>query len=275
MRTITTFLIVTCTALTLVGCRAKHNQDGSQVASLKQPELTPDEMCQASAKDAKSPLGLTIAALMKSTSTPDCAAMFAKLPSQKDIQLSNRGLSNLSPLRYAEAVESLDITQNAVVDLTAIARLANLQRLYAASNKITGLPVPNQWSKMFELNVSANQINDISAVMSMTALESFDISDNQVQTIVALGNVPTLKVLFANNNRIRDLSPLSYTAGLEQVHLEKNQVFDLKPLADLRELRYVKYLNFRDNPINRAGCPIIGDSTAITTYCQNLFVNRN
>ena len=275
MRTITNFLLVTYTALNLVGCRAKHNQGDSQVASLKQPELTPDEMCQASLKDAKSPLGITIAALMKSTNTPDCAAMFAKLPSQKEIQLSNRGLSTLSPLCYAEAVESLDITQNAVVDLTPIARLSNLQRLYAASNKITGLPVPNQWSKIFELNVSANQITDISAVMSMAALESFDISDNQVQTILALGNVPTLKVLFASNNRIRDLSPLAYTAGLEQIHLDKNQVFDLKPLADLKELRYVKYLNFRDNPINRSGCPIIGDSPAITTYCQNLFVDRN
>jgi len=275
VRTITTTLLVTYAALHLTGCRAKHSQDSSQVAGLKQPELTPEEMCQASAKDAKSPLGITITALIKSTGTPDCAAMFAKLPSQKELQLSKRGITTLSPLRLAEAVEMLDITQNAVTDLTPIARLANLQRLYASNNKITGLPVPNQWGKIFELNVSANQITDISAVMSMTALESFDISDNQVQSIVALGNVPTLKVLFANNNRVRDLSPLAYTAGLEQIHLENNAVFDLRPLADLRELRYVKYLNFRNNPINRSGCPIIGDSTAITTYCQNLFVDRN
>ncbi len=275
MRTITSTILITCTAIQLISCRATHKQDGSQVASLKQPELTPDEMCQASAKEPKSPLGLTVAALIRDTKSADCAGMFAALPSKKDIQLSNRGITLLSPLRYAEALESLDVTQNAVTDFSPIAHLTNLQRLYAANNKITALPVPNQWGKLIELNVSGNQITDISAVMSMTALESLDFSDNQVQTVVALGNVPSLKVLYANNNRVRDLSPMAYTTALEQIQMENNIVFDLKPLADLKELRYVKYLNFRGNPINRSGCPIIGDSTAITTYCQNLFVDRN
>ncbi len=237
--------------------------------------VDPSNTCQAAKQNPDAPLAHTVNTLIRTMAAADCEAMMVRLAQVHHLDLTGRSLSDLGPLQYARSLESLDISNNRVRDLAPLVYLSTLKRLYVSRNNLRFLPPMHEWNRLTELNVAANKITDISPVMTMTALESLDLSMNQIRSAEALENVPSLRVLYADDNIISDVSPLARNLKLEQLHMAKNAVLDLRPLADLAALRHVSYLDLSDNPISRSGCPLNGESEAITTFCQNTFVDRN
>jgi Leucine-rich repeat (LRR) protein len=261
--------------INLTACRSTDSHSAQQeITGSSNDRLTAD-FCQASRQNTDRSLAHTIETLIKVLSAKDCDTMFDRLSKTRNLDLANRSIFDIAPLRYAFSLEYLDLSQNHVSDLGPVAGISSLKRLYASGNKLTSLPSPNKWANMVELNVSSNYVADISAVISMKSLESFDLSMNRIRSAQPLKNAKSLRVLYADENGIEDVSPLAAIVGLEQLHIVKNAVFDIRPLADLTALRDVSYLDLRENPISWSGCPVVGESQAVTSYCQSRFFDRN
>ena len=232
------------------------------------------QICDRAAND-QGEFGKTALILQKSTQTRNCIDMLKRLASLSDLALSGQGLVDLTLLTRATRLETLDISDNGLNDLGPLYQLKNLTSLVAVNNKLTKLPASTDWAQLTILNVSGNALTNLSGVETLPALEELDVSANQIKSVESLAAAKTLVRFYANDNQLDDLTPLAGLSNLEVLHIANNKVSDLRPLAKNSSLRYVKYLDFSNNPLSRVKCPIIGDSEAINTYCRDTFVDKN
>ena len=104
------------------------------------------------------------------------------LNSIKELDLSDKGLSNISDIEYFKELTMLSLRFNEISDISALGNLTNLQTLY----------------------LSANEISDISALRSLTNLEQLDLDANEISDISALGNLSGLSWLDLSNNNLTE-----------------------------------------------------------------------
>jgi len=271
LRSVVSFVL----GVMLASCHIKAAHPVGEVVNPQSSNMLPTDFCRDFQLNPNSDLAHTIRVLNKSLSKDECEPMLQSLMTTRHLDLANRNIADITPLQFATSLASLDLSQNLITDLRPIAGLSSLKRLYVASNKLTALPSPNKWTEMLDLNVSSNYIGDISALISMVSLQSFDVSRNRIRSAQPLHHARSLKVLYAEGNGIEDITPIASIVGLQQLHIAKNAVFDIRPLADLAALNHTNYLDLRENPINRSGCPIHGESLAVTSFCQSIFFDRN
>ncbi len=141
----------------------------------------------------------------------------------KELDLSGKGLSELSPLAGLTGINSLYLNDNPLSD---IGSLSNLKGLWA-------------------LSLNRCQIANITSLKNLNGLVYLDIGNNQIRDIKPIAGLKVLEIIGLSGNQIIDLTPL---AGFEKAyHLElaDNRITNLSPLADLISL---KYLSLDNNP---------------------------
>ncbi|MCY3812050.1 MAG: leucine-rich repeat domain-containing protein, partial [Gammaproteobacteria bacterium] len=140
-------------------------------------------------------------------------------PAADGLSLSLAGLglgdAGLAGADIDADVRRLDLSDNGLADLAALARLRALE----------------------SLDLSDNAIADVSALRGLTALRRLDLGGNDVAEVWPLADLPELNVLVLDGNRVADVGALTHLARLEQLGLSGNAVSDLSPLADLWSLR--------------------------------------
>ena len=117
------------------------------------------------------------------------------------------GVTDLTGLEYAVHLAALDLGDNALVDLRALADLPaltvlNLDRTGAdlwSLARLTGLR---------RLSLRGNGLRDVQALRSLTALRVLDIGANRVADLAPLGGLSALEALRADGNAVQDASAL-------------------------------------------------------------------
>ena len=137
------------------------------------------------------------------------------LPNLYSIDLRGNGLTSLSGL--ATNVEAslswgrIDISENAITDLTPIARFSELYSLFASYNKIT----------------------DMTPVTSLTGIDEIDLSHNDIAAIPAFPADSWLSTLKLSHNKISNFSSLNGLQHLDELVLDYNQIASLAFLNDI------------------------------------------
>jgi leucine-rich repeat-containing protein len=106
---------------------------------------------------------------------------------------------------YVKAIQNLtglDLSENPIQDISALANLTNLTSLY----------------------LHYTQIQDISLLANLTNLTSLYLSDNQIQDISALVNLTNLTKLYLSENQIQDISVLASLINLKYLDLSENPI---------------------------------------------------
>ena len=157
----------------------------------------------------------------------------SKLNSKKELNLSEKGLSNIS-------------------DIGALANLTNLQTLNLSGNSISDIGALANLTNLTELKLSGNKfISDISALGNLTNLQTLNLSYNNISDISALANLTnlqTLKTLNLSGNGISDISALESLKNLQTLTLINNNISDVNPLVNLSGLRW---LDLSKNPLKK------------------------
>ena len=117
------------------------------------------------------------------------------------------GVTDLTGLEYAVHLAALDLGDNALVDLRALADLPaltvlNLDRTGAdlwSLARLTGLR---------RLSLRGNGLGDVQALRGLTALRVLDIGANRVVDLAPLGGLSALQALRADGNAVDDASTL-------------------------------------------------------------------
>ena len=126
-----------------------------------------------------------------------------------------------------------------------LAGLTALQTLNLSNNQISDISALDDLTALHTLDLSNNSITYISALTDLTALETLDLSNNHISNIGALAGLTGLQTLDLSNNAVNNLSVLEYLANLQTLDLHDNDYLDdISPLASLTNLTSVNVASY-------------------------------
>ncbi len=157
------------------------------------------------------------------------------------ISLSDRGITDITPwlpqLRNAKIV---DLSNNYISDVSALASLTNVTNLNLSNNAISDVSALASLTGLTDLNLCWNEIDTISALTSLSNLATLDLGRNEIvdisELIKVLSNIPSIDALGLGGNKISDISFLSNIPNLTKLDLSYNEINDISVLANLPHL---------------------------------------
>lgn len=156
-------------------------------------------------------------------------------------------LEDISCLKYAENLETCYLNNTNISDLTPIADLKNLKKLYIYNDKkIADISALKNLTQLAILNISGTKVTDITSLATLKNLERLDISKTDITNISAIGNLKDLKWLNMNDSKVTDISALESATALRYFLAKNTGISDITPLCMAEYLHNV----FLDNCSN-------------------------
>ena len=178
----------------------------------------------------------------------------APRPPWRDLAATNvtglaapRGAAGVAAATAADGTVSVSLAGRAIGDagLWALAGQAELRRLDLSSNALEDISALSGLRALESLDLSGNAVSDLAPLAGLTELRQLDLAGNRIDELRPLGGLPKLQVLLLDGNRVADIGALTHLGRLENLGLAGNLVEDVSPLADLWSLRR---LDLGDNP---------------------------
>ena len=172
---------------------------------------------------------------------PWLSALLAERPaaSVTRLDLSDRGLTDVSALAGLTGLEVLDLRGNALADVWPLAGLSNLRRLDLSGNRIEDVSALAGLAELEVLLLDGNHVRDVLPLSLLPRLARLDLSGNRVADAALLAELWSLARLDLSGNRIADASPLGDLSRLVWLDLTGNPVADAAPLGRLLALRWL------------------------------------
>jgi internalin A len=117
----------------------------------------------------------TVEALLQQVDTADCHQAAQRLNSLTEINLSDRQLSDLSPLASLTQLNKLNLAKNQIRDIRPLQSLTKLTELDLAGNQISDLSPLQSLVKIKKLDLRQNQIWDYTPLQYLWELETVDL----------------------------------------------------------------------------------------------------
>ena len=146
----------------------------------------------------------------------------AEMASVKELNISEKVLTDLSALKYFTGLQTLDCSRNSLTELD-VSALTNLTSMDCSFNSLTKLNVSGQ-TNLTSLDCSDNQLTALD-VSNQTLLKDLDCSDNQL-TALDVSNLTGLTKLDCYRNELTELD-VSNLTGLEDLDCADNQLTTL------------------------------------------------
>ncbi|KRY32860.1 Leucine-rich repeat-containing protein let-4 [Trichinella spiralis] len=178
-----------------------------------------------------------------------------------ELLLANNSLTEIPPLKALKNLEKIDISNNALVDLTEYAFEHNeaLKVIRAKNNKISTLS-PNSLNEVKNilelLDLSGNQLIQVPAqnLRSFQKLRVLDLSDNLIDKIPNLQfmNMPELRDLRLGGNKIAAVMPLAFMniPKLEVLNLTRNAITTMET-NPIQQFENLEILDLSWNKLNK------------------------
>lgn len=118
------------------------------------------------------------------------------------LNISDNSISDLSPLMDQQSLRELDFTGNIISDLRPLMGLGSLEVIRAGSNVISSTVALGGLAKLRDLTLDSNKISDISGITKLSSLETLSLRDSGLddETVMALSAVSSLNSLNIENN---------------------------------------------------------------------------
>ena len=163
-------------------------------------------------------------------------AIIGSLPNLTSLNLSDCSLSSIAELEGATALQTLDLRENSIRNLSVISVMTSLKTLYLQNNAVTSLEALSGMVSLETLDVSYNSVTDTSPLSTCNGLTALNISHNLLEALTGIDGLKNLAVLEANDNQITDASPLAACAALTELNISHNSISDITALSALTKL---------------------------------------
>ena len=197
----------------------------------------------------------------------------ANLTNLQTLNLSGNSISDIGALANLTNLTELNLSGNKIIsDISALRNLTNLQTLNLSSNNISDISALGNLTNLQTLNWSYNKIIYISTLRNLTNLQTLNLSGNNISDISALRsltNLQTLKTLHLSGNKISDISALANLTNLQTLDLSGNGISDISALESLTNLKTLKTLHLSSNKISDIS------ALANLTNLQTLYLSNN
>ncbi len=172
--------------------------------------------------------------------------VIASLPKLEKLTLSGCSLSSIDGLSNAKQLTYLDMSNNAIRDLTPLSFMSGLQTLDLDHNALENLSALSSLANLQTLDVSHNSLTSAAPLASCTQLTTLDISNNLITGLSGFDTLAELTSLKASYNKLTDISKLSGCTKLTELDISNNTVTDISALSGLNALQT---LNFSRNSV--------------------------
>lgn len=173
----------------------------------------------------------------------------------------SKGIISIDGIEYCENLEVINLWDNQISDISALAGLTKLTGLSLPKNQISDISALVGLTSLIALNLSDNQITNISVLADLINIETLDLATNQVNDISALVDLTNLEYLNLSDNQIADISALAELTNLSWLELYGNQITDIFPLVQNQGINTGDYVELINNPLSE---------TSINTYIPQL-----
>jgi hypothetical protein len=193
-----------------------------------------------------------------------CTAVEERLRLKTTLDLSSKGISDLSVLSQMPWLAAVNLAGNQVADLSALEGLRDLKVLVLSANKITGLGSLADLKAIEYLDLAQNRISDVSPLVSLPALKNLNLSENQIRDVSPLGMISSLETLTLGKNAISELAPLQALINLRLLSVPFNPVRGFSSLQHLEK----QHLNSAGewNQLQILGKPVVRPSSSSPCY---------
>ena len=175
-------------------------------------------------------------------------SVIGALPSLTKLSIRGCSLSTTAGLEQAKALLHLDLSNNAVRDITPLSNLQKLQEVNLSHNALNDLSALSSLSSITSLDVSYNNLETLSPVTALTGLKILIAGNNSIQDLNAFQNLTVLEELDLSNNAVTDVTPLASCIALRKLTLSNNTI---KDIASLSKLTKLEDFNFSNNKVTK------------------------
>jgi hypothetical protein len=156
-----------------------------------------------------------------------------------NLNIQNVEILDFTGIEYATNLKNL-ILRNNGLDNSNLAEflpsMTGLDSLEISNNNLTDLSSLSGLTQLKNLTLSGNDISDISTLANLVNLESIDLSFNKIVNITALSNLTNLKKINLSHNEIDDIEILAGLVNLNWLVLENNFIdFNIEPNKTIHE----------------------------------------
>ncbi len=157
-----------------------------------------------------------------------------------ELNLSYNQITDASPLAGSTNLTNLNLVGNNLAepppvqskgglldnheDSSVLDALLSLNTLNLADNQIIDLSPLANLADLESIDLSGNLVEVIESLASLPGLESIDLSGNQVIDITPLGSLDLLEVIDITDNAISDITALSNLDNLTEINLGENPI---------------------------------------------------
>jgi hypothetical protein len=107
--------------------------------------------------------------------------------------------------------------------------------------------------RLTHLCLNRNKIFTCAEFAGGKALKVLELRNNRLESLAGISNMPCLEELYVAKNKITSLCGLENLPSLKTLHIRENLISALPDAADLPQLPALKYINLRDNKIDKDG----------------------
>ena len=194
----------------------------------------------------------------------DNLADIAKINGLKRLTLRNCDLSGVSALADSTALTYLDLSENAIGDITVLGKMAALQEAYLQSNAIDSVAPLSTLSSLTTLDISHNVVTTIAPLSDVTTLTWLNASNNRIAKLGDIGKLKSLTTLTLEENELTGIGSVGNCVALTELNISGNSITDIANIAKLKELMY---FYFSDNKVTEL--PKFSKDCALVTITGN------
>ncbi|HNX62261.1 MAG TPA: leucine-rich repeat domain-containing protein [Candidatus Limiplasma sp.] len=139
---------------------------------------------------------------------PEGAPLQKDVESITEINLSGRGLTDISEVSALTGLTTLDLHNNKITDLTPLTVLTKLETLLLYDNRIVSLQPLSGLTLLTELSAENNRIADVAPLAGLTTLKKLYLQNNQITDVSPIRNLVNLTRLVLDGNPATDYTSL-------------------------------------------------------------------
>ncbi len=153
------------------------------------------------------------------------------------LDLGNNSISNINALAELKALETLNLSRNSFTHISVLAGMTNLWNLSLQYNNITNLSPLAGLRNLHRLQVYGNNFTDISPLAGISSLTDLYIAQNTSVTNLELVSEWTrLERLSVGDNGLTNIQFLHTLTNLEALWIDHNDIVDISVLTNFPKL---------------------------------------
>lgn len=174
--------------------------------------------------------------------------LIGHLPKLQTLVMNNCSLSTTAGLEFAASLVNLDLSSNAIRNITSLGSLSKLQQLNLSHNALNDLTALSTLSELVNLDVSYNNIPTLTPVCTITGLKTITASNNAITEVTGVGKLTALIELDISNNKLADASAIASCLELTKLNVSGNALTDISAYSALTKLTD---LDFAHNKVKK------------------------